>query len=425
MPRVKSRMIARHYATPHPYDVVVYTKDSRYYAKDKNGRIICVNSDTACIQEAVDTLTPNRNWIETVLISSGVYEIYDTIKLDSYTRLVAYGAYLKLGDKVNKQIITNRDKTNGNRYIIIEGGIYDGNKENNPSVPISLIYFNNANLITVKDTVIKNSAIYGLSVDNTGVLRAFRNFFERNLGGVRLAGWDHLFMHNVYSYNTNVDVFLLAGSSAFIGEYFGSNAINNLSISGYGNNTIFAGCTISDALQYNILLYKLDTSVPNNNIFIGNRITQALDKSADNQYDLILIREGSDNLFVGNIIYSKAQTKKPKYLVEEQNTAGPNYFIENLLRGTYGTASANLSGIGSIYKFRGLITTENGGVAVLPANSTRVTVQHNMGIKPNKILLTPGANIKVWYENVTTTSFDIVTDTPPTADIYISWMAIL
>jgi len=67
--------------------------------------------------------------------------------------------------------------------------------------------------------------------------------------------------------------------------------------------------------------------------------------------------------------------------------------------------------------------TENSGVATIPAGSTRVTVSHGLVKAPRIILLTPAGNAKVWYENVTDTSFDIVTDTAPSADLNIVWYA--
>jgi len=39
---------------PHAYDVLVYQESGHYYAKDRNGNVICVDSPTACLQEAVN-----------------------------------------------------------------------------------------------------------------------------------------------------------------------------------------------------------------------------------------------------------------------------------------------------------------------------------------------------------------------------------
>ena len=67
--------------------------------------------------------------------------------------------------------------------------------------------------------------------------------------------------------------------------------------------------------------------------------------------------------------------------------------------------------------------TENSGTATITAGQTRVTVSHGLAATPTKVLLTPYGNIKVWVENITSTSFDIVTDTAQTADIQVAWYA--
>jgi hypothetical protein len=67
--------------------------------------------------------------------------------------------------------------------------------------------------------------------------------------------------------------------------------------------------------------------------------------------------------------------------------------------------------------------TENSGVATIVAGSTRVTVSHGLKRAPSKVLVTPYANIRVWVENITGTSFDIVTDTAPATDVQVAWYA--
>jgi hypothetical protein len=62
-------------------------------------------------------------------------------------------------------------------------------------------------------------------------------------------------------------------------------------------------------------------------------------------------------------------------------------------------------------------------IATIPANSTRVTVSHGLYTTPTRVLLTPTANIKVWVENITSTTFDIVTDTAPTSNVNVMWHA--
>ena len=67
--------------------------------------------------------------------------------------------------------------------------------------------------------------------------------------------------------------------------------------------------------------------------------------------------------------------------------------------------------------------TESSGVATISAGSTRVTVSHGLASAPSKVLVTPLGNIRVWVENITSTSFDIVTDTAPATDTKVAWLA--
>jgi len=65
------------------------------------------------------------------------------------------------------------------------------------------------------------------------------------------------------------------------------------------------------------------------------------------------------------------------------------------------------------------------GVATLSAGSTRVTVSHGLVATPTKVLITPLGQPpgKLWVENITSSSFDIVTDTAPTSNLNIAWYA--
>lgn len=70
------------------------------------------------------------------------------------------------------------------------------------------------------------------------------------------------------------------------------------------------------------------------------------------------------------------------------------------------------------------ILSENFGTATIAAGSTRVTVSHGLAAAPNKVLITPMANVGAfWVENITATSFDIVVSAPPTSSVTFSWYA--
>jgi hypothetical protein len=80
---------------------------------------------------------------------------------------------------------------------------------------------------------------------------------------------------------------------------------------------------------------------------------------------------------------------------------------------------------GAIAKIRRNIgyATESSGVATISAGSTRVTVSHGLVKAPTKVFITPLAQPlgKLWVENITSTSFDIVTDVVPATDLRVAW----
>jgi len=67
--------------------------------------------------------------------------------------------------------------------------------------------------------------------------------------------------------------------------------------------------------------------------------------------------------------------------------------------------------------------SENSGIATIPAGQTKMTVSHYLLGTPSKVLITPLGQPagKLWVENITASSFDIVTDTAPTADLQVAW----
>jgi hypothetical protein len=67
--------------------------------------------------------------------------------------------------------------------------------------------------------------------------------------------------------------------------------------------------------------------------------------------------------------------------------------------------------------------SESSGVSTIPAGSTSVTVNHGLAMTPSKVLITPLAQPpgKLWVENITSTSFNIATDTAPTTSLNVAW----
>jgi hypothetical protein len=90
-----------------------------------------IADDTAVIQKALD------GGQRTVFIPPGIYKISATLKVDSHTYIKASPlAIIRLAEHagVNKDVflLTNRNFSEGNEGILVEGGIWDGNNPGNP-----------------------------------------------------------------------------------------------------------------------------------------------------------------------------------------------------------------------------------------------------------------------------------------------------
>jgi hypothetical protein len=86
---IRDRITARHYATPHPYDVIVYTENNNYYAKDSRGNLVCVDSPTACLQEAINYIYATGGG--KVFVRKGVYYPNSTVQLPDGINIIIEG----------------------------------------------------------------------------------------------------------------------------------------------------------------------------------------------------------------------------------------------------------------------------------------------------------------------------------------------
>jgi hypothetical protein len=74
---------------PHAYDVLVYQENGHYYAKDVRGNIICSDSPSACLQEAVDYLQKVRGG--RILVKAGTYYPTTTVNIPDGIKLILEG----------------------------------------------------------------------------------------------------------------------------------------------------------------------------------------------------------------------------------------------------------------------------------------------------------------------------------------------
>ena len=144
-----------------------------------------------------------------------------------------------------------------------------------------------------------------------------------------------------------------------------------------------------------------------------------------NGYGVIIV--GNLNTVSRNrLIVTDTSRIRPEAFIRE---AGGDYniIVDNILYPgvSYRQGAILATGSNTVIKRNIGYATEASGVATLPAGSTRVTVSHGLVSAPKKVLITPLAQPpgKLWVENITSTSFDIVTDTAPSADLPVTWYA--
>lgn len=125
--------------------------------------------DTAALQKALD------GGHRTVVIPPGTYKISRALKLDSGTTIRADAhAVIRLADHAGNDVglflLTNRDHRTGNADITVEGGIWDGNNEQNPrgqkeqmpcytGVALNFIYVQR---LTLRNLIVRNPDAYAI-----------------------------------------------------------------------------------------------------------------------------------------------------------------------------------------------------------------------------------------------------------------------
>jgi len=127
---IRDRITARHYATPHPFSMIVYTDGSKYYAKNGlTGAVEYNDVDAAgVIQYAVDKL---KGIGGTVFIKSGTYVFSKSVMLWSSVHVVGETRGISVFDIGGTQMGSNGvviKLPNTVTYaFIVGGGSYCGN----------------------------------------------------------------------------------------------------------------------------------------------------------------------------------------------------------------------------------------------------------------------------------------------------------
>jgi len=452
MLHIRDRITARYYATPYPFSMIVYTDGSKYYAKNgSTGAIEYASDDASDVINKALAMAPEGSKV----VLRGEFIIEDgkaisvpskSITIEGPARIVKYAT-----TKFQKAVALPPGSTND---IVIRNLEFDlSNVNASDTIAISLDYGYIQN-VSIENNVFKYP-VYRAGMQqffirlnhSGGWLKNVRIVGNKMYGGttrgiiIRTAnvgsGYPSLVPPSeiLIAYNYYEEPDASPGTSDAVGDfiYLGSAGTNSRF-----SDVLIIG-NIANRVTHNFLhptTAYYDGVVLIGNVCITGRWT-GIDY-IDNFYGSIVdIGAYVENRYGGsNSVYSP-ETGEERILsiglrVRSLSanidigvaTNGETVLVNPLLEEAGGTISINSKAIiiGGILNGRPL---RRSGVATIPAGQTRVTVSHNLAKTPSKFQITalgqPAG--KLWVENITATSFDIVTDTAPTANLNVAWYA--
>jgi hypothetical protein len=273
-----------------PYDVLVYQEGGHYYAKDRKGNLICVDSPTACLQDAINyvvNLGGGR-----VFIKNGTYNINSSINMpNGDLNLTVEGESTSTVLQVNDDINVFNFYVNQNnvaiKYVNIENLSILGNINNHIGTAFNFDVYTGDNklryiaLITIRNVVVHrvNQGIYArdlwlarfenLEIQYSGVsdpiiyLDQYPNvnsthdiYFDKlyieDVNTIPVYGVDNVYNINIY--NCYIDAWNKATYDIYFTNYSSRNRIYGCYLAGATQYTIRTG--VQNIVENN---YILDT----------------------------------------------------------------------------------------------------------------------------------------------------------------------
>ena len=325
---VKPQLLQMPEITRQPYSYIIYTDGTTVYAKNGyTGQIDFKGSDASTvIQHALDSLTPDRTWKETVIIKGNLI-IRTTISIHSYTRVLING-------KLQLQTGATYSTINiyGANDVEIIGGIVDGNMEGMTSNE-ALIVVDSSDNITIRDMAIINFPKRGIMITNSKNINV-KNIYLENQGtglidygwGINTANVKNCIIENVLGKNVRNHVIDAGGENISIKNVFALNAYGALVV--FGKNilveNIFAEMITNDyyaiVVGSDIASYTRSNNIVVKNSYIyfgrGGIFVQQTEQSSilnnfifgtRNDAGIVIsqVNAGNDNIEIqGNTVYN-------------------------------------------------------------------------------------------------------------------------
>jgi hypothetical protein len=420
--------------------MVVYKKNDRYFAKDGNTGNVYSDTDAAnVIQWAIDNIPDPGG---TILIKRGDYYLSRAIRITKHINLIGEGVgatRLMLAPNANSRIIEYCiDSAVVSTYGPIQPHMYiahmllHGNKEQQTSGSEAIITHAEGSCDRVADWLLFNVWItrykgHGVRIRTTHNWLILHSSIEHGDGNAvhvesadeGMVGFSLLYniQSGIYVNNNNVPIRIIGNRIAVFRE-------SAISINSSSQVIALGNYIRAQDVTPNYCVYFNNARL---NIFSNNIITANVRPN----YYYIYIKDSYHNTISNNIM-DAGVAYLVDYTIYEDGTSNNNIIENNnilnanidsiRLVGTRSQARYNYARIGT---GGDRYPTIRSGVAVITAGSTRVTVSHGLYKAPTKVLITPIGQPPgmLWVENITNTSFDIVTNTAPTTSLNIAWYA--
>ena len=413
MPRVKSRTIAKHYATLHPYDVVVYQENGHYYAKSAS-RLICVDSPTSCLQEAVNYLSNGGR----IYIKKGNYNISNTVTVGPNIEIHGEATLIGPPDTTIINIKNARDVRI--EKITVLGGQHG-------------ILVTNSQRVEIEGVRVLGSGLYGVYIYDSSLVDLLNSYIENTQEcGIAVESY----LTEVYGISIRNNKIINAGQSK---RYCGNGihleshrSITDVDIEGnYVNGAGLAGISVMTSqrvgIRDNVILNSgLDGVIiiaTSYSKIIGNIIANnGRNNNAGYQNGIRIDDPGVNPPSTYNIVAENVIINNPGQAIVERGNANFNTIINNITIGN-GTPQVITTGPNTVVINTVGHVTRASGRATIQANSTSVTVNHGLTCTPSKVLVTPTTDVKAWVSNVTDTSLTINIDVAQLSSVTVYWYA--
>ena len=434
---------------------IVFKEGDKYYAKNGSTGIVEYSDADASnvIQYAIDKTVESGKW-GTVYLADGVYVLSKTITLYSGVGLKGTKAGWRTDtgtlstvligrfNDVIIKIVNHPQYKNVSPYYIfpyIAELTIVGNYSLSNNVGI---YVSDENG-DILDVVLRNVYIFSMGSDGLRISSAGSktwisdSYFEYNAGaGINLVKSSTLYVVNAYIYYNNPNILIGGGIAQFTNTIILRSVSNGITFNSPASLHI-SNCVINNNNGYALyntfgsVIHIVNSNISGNSkgiyssggyiLMSNNRIQDNCSSSGCSQ----IVIAGGRAVIVGNLFIESRSPKVADYHINI--TDGEVVVVGNHMSPQWSASLGTINEAGGTRLVRNNYgyTNVNSGVATILAGSTRVTVSHGLVKTPTKFQITPLGQPpgKLWVENITSTSFDIVTDTAPTVDLKVSWYA--